>query len=148
MKIINEVNNEIVRQACRLVEANFKNNDYLNSLINVKFNFTHESGYEVAKNTEVFEGRVYVKPYTTFSPWSKVIGYAKGNTIYINTRKLDLPLKDRIENIRHEIFHLQGYSHDGNRVTEFNLKTVPYLGANMFANFIDTNVRVLHGSDI
>lgn len=138
MKIINEVNNEIVRQACGLVEANFKNSDYLNSLINVKFNFTHESGYEVAKNTEVFEGTVYVKPYTTFSPWSKVIGYAKGNTIYINTRKLDLPLKDRVENLRHELYHLQGYSHKGNRVTEYNLKTVPYLGASLFVKYLES----------
>lgn len=142
MKIINEVNNETVRQACRLVEANFKSNSYLNSLISVKFNFTNDSGYEVAKNTEVFEGTIYVKSYTTFSPWSKVIGYAKGNTIHINTRKLDLPLKDRIENIRHEIFHLQGYSHNGNRVTEFNLKTVPYLGANMFAKFIEVSGKI------
>lgn len=137
MKIINEVNNETVREACRLVGASFKHNDFLNSLLDINFNFTPESGHEVAKNTEVFEGTVYVKPYTTFSPWSKVIGYAQGNTIYVNTRKLDLPLKDRVENIRHEIFHLQGYSHKGNRVTEFNLKTVPYLGASLFVKYLE-----------
>jgi len=142
MKIINEVNHETVREACRLVGASFKHNDFLNSLLDINFNFTPESGYEVAKNTEVFEGTVYVKPYTTFSPWSKVIGYAQGNTIYVNTRKLDLPLKDRVENIRHEIFHLQGYAHKGNRVTEFNLKTVPYLGASLFVKYLESVGKV------
>ena len=141
MKIINEVNHETIREACRLVGTSFKNNDFLNSLLDVTFNFTTENGYEVAKNTEVFEGTVYVKPYKTFSPFSKVIGYAKGNTIYINTRKLDLPLKDRVENLRHECFHIQGYSHKGNRVTEYNLKTVPYLGANLFVKYLESTGR-------
>jgi hypothetical protein len=138
MKIINEVNHETVREACRIVGASFKHNDFLNSLLDINFNFTHESGYEVAKNTEVFEGIVYVKPYTTFSPWSKVIGYAQGNTIFVNTRKLDLPLKDRVENIRHEIFHLQGYSHKGNRVNAYNLQTVPFKAAAIFVKYLES----------
>lgn len=139
MKIINEVNNETVREACRLVQAHFRDEKYYFEVyIQERFNHTKQSGREINKSTDTFNETVYVKPYTTFSPWSKVIGYAKGNTIYVNTRKLDLPLKDRVENIRHEIFHLQGYSHKGNRVTEYNLKTVPFLGANLFVKYLES----------
>jgi len=138
MKIINEVNNEIVRQACGLVQLHFKDVELKDFFNDVKFNHTKDHGLDIYWNTFDFSQIVYVKPYTTFSPWSKVTGYAKGNTIYINTRKLDLPLKDRVKNIRHEIFHLQGYSHKGNRVTEFNLRTVPYLGANLFVKYLES----------
>lgn len=142
MKIINEVNNETVRQACGLVQLHFKDKDLVDFFNDVKFNHTEDYGLDVYWNTFDFNKIVYVKPYTSLSPWSKVIGYARDNTIYINTRKLGLPLKDRIENIRHEIFHLQGYSHKGNRVTEFNLKTVPYLGANLFVKYLESIKKV------
>lgn len=138
MKIINEVNNETVREACRLVQEHFTDKDFAVMLRRVKFNHTHENGSDIEVNCYSFFKTVYVKPYKTFSPFSKVIGYAKNNTIYINTRKLDLPLKDRIENIRHEIWHLQGYSHKGNRVTQYNLKTVPFLGANLFVKYLES----------
>lgn len=138
MRIINEVNHETVREACRLVQEHFIKDEFLLMLYPLNFQYTKESGATIAWNTHEFSQTVYVKPYKTFSPWSKVIGYAKGNTIYVNTRKLDLPLKDRVENLRHEIFHLQGYSHKGNRVTEYNLKTVPYLGANLFVKYLES----------
>lgn len=138
MKIINEVNNETVREACRLVQEHFTDHEFRLKLRRVEFNHTQENGSDIEVNCYNFFKTVYVKPYKTFSPWSKVIGYAKGNTIYVNTRKLDLPLKDRVENIRHEIFHLQGYSHKGNRVTEYNLKTVPFLGANLFVKYLES----------
>jgi hypothetical protein len=142
MKIINEVNNETIRQACGLVQLHFKDKDLEDFFNDVKFNYTTNNGNDVCWNSLNFEETVYVKPYTSLSPWSKVIGYATDNTIYINTRKLDLPLKDRIENIRHECYHLQGYSHKGNKVTEFNLKTVPYLGANLFVKYLESVGKV------
>ena len=138
MKIINEVNNETVREACRLVQEHFKDVALKELFRDLKFNHTSNHGADIYFNTFDFNQTVYIKPYRTFSPWSSVIGHAKGNTIYVNTRKLDLPLKDRVENIRHEIFHLQGYSHKGNRVTEYNLKTVPYLGANLFVKYLES----------
>jgi hypothetical protein len=138
MKIINEVNNETVREACRLVQEHFKDDAIKELYRDLKFNHTTSFGMDIYWNTYDFSQTVYVKPYKTFSPFSKVIGHAKGNTIYVNTRKLGLPLKDRVENIRHEIFHLQGYSHKGNRVTEYNLKTVPYLGANLFVKYLES----------
>lgn len=142
MKIINEVNNETVRQACGLVQLHFKDKALKDFFNDVKFNHTEDYGLDVYWNTFDFNKIVYVKPYTSLSPWSKVIGYATDNTIYINTRKLGLSLKDRIENIRHEIFHLQGYSHKGNRVTKFNLNTVPYFGASLFVKYLENIGKV------
>jgi hypothetical protein len=124
------------------VSAHFKDEAYKDFVAGVKFNYTNNNGLDIFWNTFNFEKIVYVKSYTSLSPWSKVIGYATDNTIYINTRKLGLPLKDRIENIRHEIFHLQGYSHKGNRVNEYNLKTVPYLGANLFLKYLESIGKV------
>lgn len=132
------MNDKTILEAVRLVTMHFKDSEYFKTLRGVIFNHTKDDALFIEENTMALDKIVYVKPYKTFSTWSKVIGYAQGNTIYVNTRKLDLPLKDRIENIRHEIFHLQGYSHKGNRVTEYNLKTVPYLGANLFVKYLES----------
>lgn len=79
---------------------------------------------------------VYVRPYRTWNPWSRVIGHARGNTIFVNTRKLDLSLEDRVINIRHEIFHIEGFQHPNNNPTEFDYGTVPYKGSVLFAKFL------------
>lgn len=54
---------------------------------------------------------VYVVPYKAWFG-SKVLGYAEGNTVFENTRKMNvLSLPERIGHIGHEITHLFGYSH-------------------------------------
>lgn len=132
------MNDKVILEAVRLVTMHFKDVEYFKTLRGLRFNYANDDALLIEQNAMAFNEIIYVKPYTTFSPWSKVIGYARGNVIYVNTRKLDLPLKDRVENIRHEIFHLQGYSHKGNRATEYNLKTVPYLGANLFVKYLES----------
>lgn len=125
--------------AAYYVANNYFNEKFLEKIKAVQnFNHTELDSKEVAEKIwrEFNKLNVNVVPYKTVNPWSKVIGYAKGNTIYVNTRKSDLSLLDRIENIFHEATHLIGFSHDGNRVTNYNLKTVPYLSANIFKNFI------------
>jgi hypothetical protein len=147
MKFINEVNDETIRKAIVVLLKDFSDFDFLNSLVDVRFNHTNDSGRGVARNTidwEDTEPTIYIKPYKTVYPWSKVIGHAEriGDTaiyiIYVNTRKLDLPLKDRVMNFRHEIFHFQGYKHDGNKANAYNLKTVPYLGSALFVKFLES----------
>jgi hypothetical protein len=135
MNILCVSNDTTVKKACHLVEKYFCD-DYIDD--NQEFNYSYSYGKDVKRNTERFKEIITVKHYTTWNRWSKVIGYSAKNVIYVNTRKLDLPLKDRVENIRHEIFHSQGYSHNGNRVTEFNLKTVPYLGASLFVKYLES----------
>lgn len=138
MKIVVEMNDKTILEAVRLVTMHFKDKSLKDFFSDVKFNHTDDYGLDVYWNTFDFNQIVYVKPYKTFSPWSKVIGYAQGQTIYVNTRKLDLPLKDRIENLRHELYHLQGYSHKGNRVTAYNLGTVPFKGAALFVKYLES----------
>lgn len=59
---------------------------------------------------------IFIRPYTSKNPFSSVLGHAKGNTIFENTRKLNaLTLPERIGHIGHEVTHLFGYSHSGQR---------------------------------
>jgi hypothetical protein len=56
---------------------------------------------------------VEILPYKTKSPWSKVLGYAQGNRVYENTRKMgSLTLPERVGHLGHEVVHLFGYHHD------------------------------------
>lgn len=124
-----------------MVEKHYHDIAFYNSIKDEKFNgiktINSITGAFVYWEKLLLSSVVYVKPYKSWSPWSRVIGYAKGDTIFVNTRKLDLPLKDRVENIRHEIFHREGFSHNGNRVTAHNLQTVPFKGASLFVKYLE-----------
>lgn len=134
MVINNKVNDIVVKKACDFVISRYSDEDFLDTLKDQRFLHTEDTGADVAKKIEDFfyDLRINIVPYKTWNPLSKVIGYAEGNTIYINTRKLDLDVFERTENIFHECLHLIGYSHKGNRVTKYNLETVPYKAARLF----------------
>lgn len=139
MKFTIELQNETIRKAASLVMDHYKDSVFLFNLGYVQnFNHTHDSGYALGKKIFNCDLGMTIKPYKTFSPWSNVIGYATGNTIFVNTRKLDLPLKDRVENLFHEPMHLLGYSHKGNRVNAYNLGTVPYKAAAIFVKYLES----------
>ena len=71
--------------------------------------------------------RIEVRTYRPMWRWSKAIAYAKGGTIFVNEYKISsLDVADYVGNFVHEAMHVLGYSHKGNRVTAYNLKTVPY----------------------
>jgi len=71
---------------------------------------------------------ITVTTYRPWNPWTKAIAYAQNNTIYVNERKLNsLEIADYVGNFCHETMHLLGYQHKGNYVTEYNLRTVPYV---------------------
>lgn len=139
MKIYCEVSDENTRTACSVVMKHYQDLQFHQAIKLVpKFNHTDLSSYDVSKklyDTMPFL-EIFVKPYAPKLPWSKAIGYAEGNTIWVNTRKLYLSKYDRIENIFHEATHLCGFSHNGNRVTAYNLKTVPYLSASIFKQHV------------
>ena len=133
------INDPIIHKAANIVETHYKDEAFLKLLCGIeKFNFTYQSGVHVADNISVSELKMQIKPYKTWNPYSKVIGYASGNTIFVNDRKLNLPLKDRVENFFHEPMHLLGYSHKGNSVNVFNLGTVPYKTASMFIKYLES----------
>ncbi len=139
MKFNIKMDDKTIRQAAALVERHYDDYKFLDLVSNsTSFNYTKDRGFVVAD--KIFNGIIgmNIVPYKTWSPWSKVIGYAKGNTIYVNTRKLDLPLKDRVENFMHEPLHLLGYSHKGNSNNEFNRNTVPYRVASVFVKYLES----------
>ncbi|MEY3182229.1 MAG: hypothetical protein RLZ35_214 [Pseudomonadota bacterium] len=139
MKIYCEVNDQNTRYAASILMKHYRDEEFLNRLRNVSsFNFTDDSPSVVAHRLPSIMDHLDIKivPYKSINPFSKAIGYAEGTTIYLNTRKLYLPYIDRVENIYHEATHLCGYSHNGNRATSENLKSVPYLSASIFASHI------------
>lgn len=138
MKIYNESGDENVRKACMMLMKHSQDIQFLKRIQNVtKFNHTLMEPNYVASvlftYSEVCE--ITVKNYKTVNPWSRVLGYAEGNTIYINERKT-LNAIERAGNLYHEFCHLAGFNHDGNRPTKYNLLTVPYLCGNMFEKYL------------
>jgi len=137
MKFEIHMDNERIHQAAALVEKHYKDIQFLHKVeMNKTFNFTSRNGLYVAHDIRQSELTMKIKSYTTWNPFSKVIGHAKGDTIFINTRKLDLSLEDRIQNLFHEYLHLLGYKHKGNSVNEFNNGTVPFNVAKIFSQYV------------
>jgi predicted metallopeptidase len=132
-----------IHEACRIVSSRLFEFGFYEQLCNVeKFNLSTYNGKQVWQTMFQTELTVEVREYKTWNPWSKVIGHAKGNVIYFNMRKKDLSQQDSVEFILHELMHLWGFKHKGNKVTAFNLKTVPYLVARMFAKYITTTEKM------
>jgi hypothetical protein len=134
-----------VRLAAAYVNLHHKDRKFLERVRAVdKYNHTNIHPIDVGNMIE-FNLRNYeidIVGYKPLNPWSKAIGYAKGKTIYINERK-SFDIFDRAETIFHETMHILGFSHKGNFVTEYNLKTVPYLTANIFVNYL----KEIYGND-
>jgi hypothetical protein len=56
---------------------------------------------------------IEIVSYKTRYPFSSVIGYAEGNRVYENTRKINsLTIHERVGHLGHEICHLFGYRHE------------------------------------
>lgn len=138
MKISVEMNDETVRRAASIVMKHYKDKEFCDRLSNVsQFNHTHLPSHVVAGHLYGTADGLEIKivSFKSVNPWSRSVGCAKGNTIFVNTRK-NLDLISRVENIYHEAAHLMGFSHKGNYVTAYNLKTVPYLASAIFAKYV------------
>lgn len=138
MKIDVQVNDPVIRQAATLFMKHYNDPTFLNKVSCSPYFYHTEHSPEAVAHSIQFLGEsmeMVIKSYKPLNPWTKAIAYAEGNTIYFNSRKR-LGLLDRVETICHEFLHLCGYSHDGNFVTAYNLKTVPYKVANIFKDHV------------
>lgn len=137
MQIDNRINDEIITDAVSLMIHHCTDIGFLQRIVPITFNYEPMNGKMLAHSiaNRLVDLKITLKPYRPFSPWSKVVAYASGNTIYFNIRK-QMPLKDRVETIMHESLHLCGFKHKGNRADEYNLKTVPYLAAKIFSEYV------------
>jgi hypothetical protein len=138
MKFLVEINDPIVKRAAHIVETHYADPEFRKLLDGIRFNHTTFIGTQCfdIMGMNLKDAVVKILSYKTFNPWSNVIGYSIDDDIFVNTRKLHLPLQDRVENIWHELSHVAGFSHNGNRVTEYNLKTFPYLGSSIFVKYL------------
>lgn len=142
MDFQNTVNDATVAQACSLVARHHRDEAFLSIVAKSgPYNHTSDDGAAVAERIRSAGAAIAVTPYTAFLPWSKVIGYSTGKQIFVNTRKLDLPLHNRVSNIMHEAMHVLGYKHKGNRVTDYNKQTVPYRVGKLFAEYVRDSIQ-------
>ena len=138
MKIINETNNENLRQALALVLKHYKDDAFLRVIKEIdSFNHTKDCGIEVAHKIQTFDGVITLKTYRPWYPWTKANAYRSGNAIYFNDRK-SFDVIDYAVTIYHEFLHVLGYGHKTNYVTKYNLGTVNYKVSIMFAEYIKT----------
>lgn len=139
MKIITNVDNATIKQAASLVMGHYKDDMFLLRLMNEKrFNFTKDTGEQIAQRIVACKSIFYIIPYTHWNPFSKTLGHFENPNYIVNMRKVNaLDLRERTKNVFHECLgHGLGYSHKGNRVTAFNLETFPYKGAEMFVQYL------------
>lgn len=139
MNIILNTQDKTIIEAIELVKKYYAHPDFLLSIArHGKFNECNLMGFELANEIKMRLDACSVT-VTTFKPWnpfSKTIAKHYGDTIAFNIRK-DFPLMDRVETMIHELLHEAGFSHRGNRATEYNLKTVPYKVAEIFRAFVE-----------
>lgn len=136
MKIINETNNENLRQALALVLKHYKDDAFLKAIKEIdSFNHTEDVGIIVAHKIQTFNKTITIKMYRPWYRWTKANAYAKDGVIYFNQYK-NFPVIDRCETLIHEVTHLLGYKHRTNYVTKYNLLTVPYRVSNLFSGYV------------
>ena len=95
----------------------------------IKQRFMHTKG--------MLTSQAPVREYTSKWPWSKVLGYTKRGSIFVNTRfSSRAEVSEIAGNLVHEYCHVKGYQHKGNSPTAYNLKSVPYVLGYMARDFV------------
>lgn len=140
MKVTVNVDDPILRASARLLEDHCQDRAFMKKIAEVKqYNHTSLSPVEVAQGLylDAHYAQLTIEGYKSVNPWSKAIGHAEGSTIYVNLRKLKhLDIYERCGNFYHEFCHLAGFSHDGNKVTPYNLGSVPYKVGKIFEDYL------------
>jgi hypothetical protein len=91
------------------------------------FNHTSDTPEIVKHRIKSSYKQIGVEEYAPLWRFTKANAHAKGNTIFINKYKFNsFHVDDFVRILAHESMHVLGYGHQGNKVTQYNLKTVPY----------------------
>jgi len=138
MKIICTIKDKKIEDSCNVLLTHFNDQDFLNMVCLEKFSYTNDSGVEVARRIKI--GPIAIQKivaYKTKWPWSSVLGYYENNTYFLNTRKMDISVLDRAENLFHELVgHGCGYTHKEGKQDAESLNSVPYKSGEMFKSYI------------
>lgn len=139
MKIICNIENDVIKESVRIVNKHYKDEHFLFMIKHEKFNHTGDSGAVVATRIRLCDKNFYVIPYTHWNRFSAALGYFEDPNYRVNMRKVNaLDLKERVKNIFHECCgHGNGYTHKGNYPTAYNMDTVPYKAAHIFGKYLE-----------
>ena len=92
------------------------------------FKYKSGAGIQVAVNLLCAKEPIDIYVYKSINPFSKALGYFDGESIWINSRKIDsLNSSELIGLLLHEYAHYCGYKHGNNYKTlDKCLYSVPY----------------------
>jgi len=145
MRILNLTNDDTIQKACYLLIRHCTDDEFLRMIGNMPFfNHTDMTPLQVSHEMEALQDlRVVISPWKPFWIWTKAIARAdyKNSIIHVNMR-INGSVQDRVETLMHEALHLIGFVHDGNYISQYNLSSVPYLGATIFIKHLK-NIGVL-----
>jgi hypothetical protein len=126
-------------------KAFFESIDSFQALKDKKYTFTQDNFERIKNSVEFFKAQkriIEIRSYTTWKPWSRVIGYTNGINIFVNSRKsTSLEPWEWVGNCAHETMHIIGYGHGSNRVTPPKLDSVPYFWGNYASEWAKSQFR-------
>lgn len=137
MRFVNKTLNEQIDAAIVSAERLLKHDSPMLAEIEMKNDFAFDSGKGsyVASKLRTGYYPLTISTYLPWNPFTKVIGYYDGSSIFINLKILPrLHMKDMVANLLHEYAHHCGFTHGNNYPShEKNLYSVPY--------FISSNIE-------
>lgn len=84
--------------------------------------------WKIDPNTLGGVRKMPVREYTSSWIFRNVLGYYKKGVIRVNTRfSSRADIAEIAGNLAHEYCHALGYKHRGNKITPYNLQSVPYV---------------------
>jgi hypothetical protein len=130
---------------CKIKDAAKEAERYISALIEGEIKlpdfFTHTSDtpLEVIQNFKSGSS-IPVREYTSSWFYRNVLGYFDGRAIYVNTRfSKNADIASIAGNLVHEYCHSLGYKHKGDKVTTYNLQSVPYVLGYSCRDFLSQN---------
>lgn len=124
--IIDSRINDAVKKANDMLQAGSNLIEHISSKEDFKYN--SGMGIQIALNLILAREPIDIYVYKSINPFSKALGYFDGESIWINSRKIDsLNSSELIGLLLHEYAHYCGYKHGNNYKTlDKCLYSVPY----------------------
>jgi hypothetical protein len=142
IQFINQSKNATVQEAAAVVQAEYKNEEFLNLVEKHGFFlFPQVQGTQIARKMRADDSQItlILKNCTEPDCPTKASTSLENKRISLHSHTLENPNLSRdqvIETLMHEYIHTLGYKHVGNKRNWINKKTAPYKVASLFVEFL------------